>query len=983
MYKIKYGRFKTLCLLFSVLGILPAVAIPSFDGDKPVRKLSYSYIQDFSTFNSSDLFGQWNQIDGGATSKFTSADAVNGYLQFLWSTKRILSSKIIYSTPYSFSSKIGYGSTSNRGGLVVRYPATLGSFEPAQEPSDPVSRFNGAGIAFYPSEDGTAMNIKFSGTIPAKTTPATPTPNTIVSLPIPAGKPNMKTGTPTINIEDYGTTIYVYYDSAPIARIELGSVVGLNYTSGTVYNASLNVAGTFTDKIVPLTGYICIAQRDAALRLFNVAIKTVRTFDENKPVTTYTSTYNQAFSTWDGDALFNQWNQFLPEDTNKFTAADVVNGYLQFAGSTKSILYSKMSFSYHYTFSAKIGYGSASNNGGLVVRLSDLIKPDEAKNSSAVGSGFNRAGIAFYPSTDGTSMNIKFSDTITIPVTKSTVISVPIPAGKPNMLTGTPTIKIEDFGNLIFVYYDTAPIARIELGGAVGKSYTSGVVFDASFNLAGTFSQRNVPFNGRVCISQGDASLRLFSVSIAKKELPKVYVTQIWDDAILNDLRLMDIIRKYKAKATFAVDAGNLTGERQPNTWVVSGVTYGKVSIDDIKKIYSEFEVACHGLSHKALTSLTGSALTYDIAESKRLLELWLNRPVKGFVYPGCPYDAVSKNAVKNAGFTWARTCERTPDFCSNTDPFVFRTTVAFNSSDFWKEFARIKATGGVFTFWGHAFFTTEAQWADIEAKIAQLSQDPAVVWMNTSDIFDQFQGNCQSSTIKIGNGNGLKRSLWKANPTGEVWFNDSICSSIEPQINESWGDFSPGCSISNDFWNARYTGEIESLYSENYTFYLTAKNLGKVWINNQLVIDGWGLNSDATLTGTIALTAGKKVPIKVDFAHKTGNAFLKLEWESASQRKEVVPQSQLYYSVPTSIQTLGMKQVAIFPNPAKNQIHIESNQAGVDNIRINDLQGRIVYCSNEQFMGAKTIDLSLAKGVYFVKLTGSTPFKTQKLIIE
>jgi len=965
------------------MAVMPAVAIPSFDGDKPIVKLSYSYIQDFSTFNSSDLMGQWNQIDGAASSKFSSLDAVNGYLQFLWSTKRILASKITYTSPYSFTAKIGYGSTSNRGGLVVRYPATLGSFEPAQEPSDPVSRFNGAGIALYPSEDGTSMNIKFSGTIPAKTTPVTPTPNTIVSLPIPAGKPNMKTGTPTINIEDYGTVIYVYYDSAPIARIELGNVVGLNYTSGTVYNASLNVAGTFTDKIVPLTGYICIAQRDAALRLFNAAIKTVRTFDENKPIITYTSTYNQAFSTWDGNALFNQWNQVQPGETNKFAATDAVNGYLQFAGTAKSILYTKMSFPSHYSFSAKIGYGSTSNQGGLVVRLSDLIKPEEAQNPSAVGSGFNRAGIAFYPSADGTSLNIKFSDSITIPVTKFTVISVPIPAGKPNMLNGTPTLKIEDFGNVIYVYYDTAPIARIELGGAVGKNYTSGLVFDASLNLAGTFTQKQVPFNGRVCIAQSEASLRLFSVSIAKRELPKVYVTQIWDDAILNDLRLIQILKKYNAKATFAVDAGNLTNERQPNAWVVSGNTYGKVSIDDIKKIYSEFEVACHGLSHKALTSLTGSALTYDIAESKRLLELWLNRPVKGFVYPGCPYDEVSKNAVKNAGFTWARTCERAPDFCSNTDPFEFRTTVAFNSSTFWQEFNRIKATGGVFSFWGHTFFTTEAQWADIEAKIAQLSQDPAVVWMNTSDIFDQFEGHCQSATIKTGNGNGLKRSLWSANSEGEVWFKDSICSSVEPQINESWGNFSPGCSISKDYWNARYTGEIESLYSENYTFYLTAKNLGKVWINNQLVIDGWGLTSETTVTGTIALIAGKKVPIKVDFAHKTGNAFLKLEWESASQRKEVVPQSQLYYSVPTSIKTQGMKQVAIYPNPATNKISIESSQEEVDNIKLIDLQGRIVYARNEQFIGTKTMDLNLAKGVYFVKLTGSTPFKIQKLIIE
>ena len=228
---------------------------------------------------------------------------------------------------------------------------------------------------------------------------------------------------------------------------------------------------------------------------------------------------------------------------------------------------------------------------------------------------------------------------------------------------------------------------------------------------------------------------------------PKVYVSQIWDDAILNDLRLMGIFKKYNAKATFAIDAGNLTESEQPLAWVVQGVAYGKVSISDVKNYYADFEVANHGLTHILLTTATDAERTRQIVESKKLLESWLNRPINGFVYPGCPYDVPSEIAVKNAGHTWARTCENTPDFCSNTNFFEFRTTVGVNAANFWTEFNRIKATGGVFTFWGHAFFTTEAQWTDIESKIAQLSQDPAVVWTNTSDLFNQFNTLCSSTT--------------------------------------------------------------------------------------------------------------------------------------------------------------------------------------------------------------------------------------------
>lgn len=226
-----------------------------------------------------------------------------------------------------------------------------------------------------------------------------------------------------------------------------------------------------------------------------------------------------------------------------------------------------------------------------------------------------------------------------------------------------------------------------------------------------------------------------------KQRATKVYVSQIWDDAILNDLRLISILKKYNAKATFAIDAGNLKHERQPNAWKnKKGVAFGKVSIEDIKTVFADFEIANHGFTHKHLPGLPPDQQMLEIKNSKDSLESWLGRPVLGFVYPGCPYDSISEESLRQAGHLWARTCENTPDFGKNTNFMEFRTTVAYNSSKFWQEFERIKSTGGVFTFWGHTFFTTEAEWADIESKIARLSQDPSVVWVNTSELFRKFK---------------------------------------------------------------------------------------------------------------------------------------------------------------------------------------------------------------------------------------------------
>ena len=66
---------------------------------------------------------------------------------------------------------------------------------------------------------------------------------------------------------------------------------------------------------------------------------------------------------------------------------------------------------------------------------------------------------------------------------------------------------------------------------------------------------------------------------------------------------------------------------------------------------------------------------------------------------------------------------------------------------------------------------------------------------------------------------------------------------------------------------------------------------MGNVWINNQMIINGWlSSNSYKTLTETIRLTAGHGVAIQVDFAEKKRNANIKLEWSSTSNPKTNFP---------------------------------------------------------------------------------------------
>ncbi len=242
-----------------------------------------------------------------------------------------------------------------------------------------------------------------------------------------------------------------------------------------------------------------------------------------------------------------------------------------------------------------------------------------------------------------------------------------------------------------------------------------------------------------------------------------------------------------------------------------------------------------------------------------------------------------------------------------------------------------------------------------------------------------------EKSVVYPGNGQGLWRSYWTATVGGRAWFQDSICGVIDTIVNENWGDISPGCDISKDYWNGRWEGQIDPLYSEVYTFYITVDDNVRLWINDTLVIDKWtGSGNGLTFTGTIALTAGKKVPIRLDYAEKTGNALVKLEWSSPSNTREIIPQSQLYPILKyQSVIDKPEYQITIFPNPAKDFLIISMNEDKW-NYKIVDLQGReLIRTKQINSRITKENIASLDNGVYCIKITTSKWSAVKRIIIN
>jgi hypothetical protein len=118
----------------------------------------------------------------------------------------------------------------------------------------------------------------------------------------------------------------------------------------------------------------------------------------------------------------------------------------------------------------------------------------------------------------------------------------------------------------------------------------------------------------------------------------------------------------------------------------------------------------------------------------------------------------------------------------------------------------------------------------------------------------------------------------------------------IDATINFDWGGGAPDPTMGADTFSVRWTGRIEPRHSETYTFYTTSDDGVRLWINGQLVIDNWGDHAPTENASIpVSLAAGQKYDIRMEYYENGGGAVARLEWRSASQTRQIVPQSQLY----------------------------------------------------------------------------------------
>jgi hypothetical protein len=142
---------------------------------------------------------------------------------------------------------------------------------------------------------------------------------------------------------------------------------------------------------------------------------------------------------------------------------------------------------------------------------------------------------------------------------------------------------------------------------------------------------------------------------------------------------------------------------------------------------------------------------------------------------------------------------------------------------------------------------------------------------------------------------NGLTGQYFN-DPGNGTHFGTLVLTRVDATVNFSWASGSPAAGVGVDNFSARWTGRVEAPVTGSYHFSTVSDDGIRLWVNGQLVINNWTDHAPTTNTSAaIALTAGVRYTITLEFYERGGGATARLQWSYPGQATQVIPQSRLF----------------------------------------------------------------------------------------
>lgn len=221
-------------------------------------------------------------------------------------------------------------------------------------------------------------------------------------------------------------------------------------------------------------------------------------------------------------------------------------------------------------------------------------------------------------------------------------------------------------------------------------------------------------------------------------------LTFSYDDGVTQDLRLIEILKKYNLKATFNLNSG-LLGVEDSHIQEGIKVNLTRNKAEDIAKIYEGFECAVHSVHHNNLTLRTEAEIISEVNDDKVSLEKILGYEIVGMAYPcgGVNCNDYTADIIRrNTSIKYARNIKATDNFDLQDDLFQFTPTMHHIKDinhlfEMGEKFIDLKTDEPkLFYVWGHSFeFDIHDTWSVFEDFCKMISRREDIFYGTNKEV--------------------------------------------------------------------------------------------------------------------------------------------------------------------------------------------------------------------------------------------------------
>ena len=206
-------------------------------------------------------------------------------------------------------------------------------------------------------------------------------------------------------------------------------------------------------------------------------------------------------------------------------------------------------------------------------------------------------------------------------------------------------------------------------------------------------------------------------------------LTFSYDDNVVDNKKLIEILDRYGMKATFNLHSG------------IYGDNARYLTEEEVTSLFADspHEVALHSFSHPFLAQMPAGLAVGELFRDREALEAQFGRIVRGMAYPNNSYNDDVVEALRACGVVYARTTHTTERFDLPEDWLRLPATCHHNNprlmelADKFIERSSVYAPS-LFYVWGHAYeFEDNGNWNVIEEFAKKLAPHADDVWFATN----------------------------------------------------------------------------------------------------------------------------------------------------------------------------------------------------------------------------------------------------------